>query len=240
MIKGYTFWVSCFDLRCCYYCWSGETHSWSKSAETWISQWDCEHGIVALWNKSQFILVMLCLLIFSLEDWLWLLRLSKEPKIVMAKRIISEWQTWLGLYWKVNDLAGSDVAQILTLYGVIVERVGIFWDVLSFPGQDFHRRSQVPQRGPSAAGRAWQHVGGKSCCGWKGPRWGEALKVLQDIVVDECKVWGTMYQLVFSSAQVLVMRCPESILESTAAACLLQVMFKMHRLRINFPGSIHS
>jgi len=51
-------------------------------------------------------------------------------------------------------LAGSDVAQILTLYGVIVERVGIFWDVLSFPGQDFHRRSQVPQRGPSAAGRA--------------------------------------------------------------------------------------
>lgn len=79
------------------------THSWSKSAETWISQWDCEHGIVALWNKSQFILVMLCLLIFSLEDWLWLLRLSKEPKIVMAKRIISEWQTWLGLYWKVND-----------------------------------------------------------------------------------------------------------------------------------------
>ena len=103
MIKGYTFWVSCFDLRCCHYCWSGDTHSWSKSAETWISQWDCEHGIVALWNKSQFILVMLCLLIFSLEDWLWLLRLSKEPKIVMAKRIISEWQTWLGLYWKVND-----------------------------------------------------------------------------------------------------------------------------------------
>ena len=82
------------------------------------------------------------------------------------------------------------------------------------------------------------------------PRFHNEVQALQEehdnmsagnpVVVDECKVWGTMYQLVFSSAQVLVMRCPESILESTAAACLLQVMFKMHRLRINFPGSIHS
>ena len=69
---------------------------------------------------SQLILVTLCFFIFSLEDWLWLLRLSKEPKIVMAKRIISEWQTWLGLYnVKVNDFGRQAVMwllQTLTFY----------------------------------------------------------------------------------------------------------------------------
>ena len=82
---------------------------------------------------------------------------------------------------------------------------------------------------PTVAGKAQDGVKPCKCC-----------KILWLMNVKYGEHWGTVYQLVFSSAQVLVMRCQESILESTAAACLLQVMFKMHRLRNNFPGSIHS